>query len=236
MAVVSPALPGLDADSVVALRRAGLGVVLVAAPEELQDGDTERMRRLGIDHVVASTELDSLPDTLASAGDGVPDRGEPSWDDDVVDRPTSHGRVGRGLGADRRPGPHHGGRRHRRRAGRGGARHAARRRRRRTAARWPSTSACSTRSPGCWPPHGRERRRSSTRRRLSDLARQVRDRLRVLTGLPRPDRWPEVRPAAFDELLERSAELAAYTVLDAGFGLEGDPPDPFGRPRRSATS
>ena len=227
VAVVSPALPGLDADSVVALRRAGLGVVLVAAPEELQDGDTERMRRLGIDHVVASTELDSLPDTLASAGDGVPHRGEPSWDDDVVDRPTSHGRVVAVWGPTGAPG--------RTTVAVGIAGELA-------GAGQDTLLLDADAYGGAVAQHlgvldevsgllAAARAANAGQldaTRLCDLARQVRDRLRVLTGLPRPDRWQEVRPAAFEELLERSAELAAYTVLDVGFGLEGDPPDPFG--------
>ena len=224
---MSPALPGLDADSVVALRRAGLGVVLVAAPEELQDGDTERMRRLGIDHVVASTELDSLPDTLASAGDGVPDRGEPSWDDDVVERPPSHGRVVAVWGPTGAPG--------RTTVAVGIAGELAQ-------AGHDTLLVDADAYGGAVAQHlgvldevsgllAAARAANAGQldaTRLSDLARQVRDWLRVLTGLPRPDRWQEVRPAAFEELLERSAELAAYTVLDVGFGLEGDPPDPFG--------
>ena len=48
---------------------------------------------------------------------------------------------------------------------------------------------------------------SWTPARLAGLARRSATRLRVLTGLPRPDRWPEVRPQAFDELLDRRREL-----------------------------
>ena len=50
----------------------------------------------------------------------------------------------------------------------------------------------------------------------------------MLTGLPRADRWAEVRPAAFAELLEQACRLAPYVVLDTGFSLESDPGDPFG--------
>jgi MinD-like ATPase involved in chromosome partitioning or flagellar assembly len=64
--------------------------------------------------------------------------------------------------------------------------------------------------------------------RLAGLARQVGDGLRVLTGLPRPDRWQEVRPAAFAELLGEAARLAPWLVLDAGFSLESDPVPAFG--------
>jgi MinD-like ATPase involved in chromosome partitioning or flagellar assembly len=64
--------------------------------------------------------------------------------------------------------------------------------------------------------------------RLAGLARQVGAGLRVLTGLPRPDRWQEVRPAAFGELLEEAARLCPWLVLDAGFSLEADPLPAFG--------
>jgi MinD-like ATPase involved in chromosome partitioning or flagellar assembly len=64
--------------------------------------------------------------------------------------------------------------------------------------------------------------------RLSGLARQVEPRLRVLTGLPRSDRWQEVRPTAFEDLLEHASLLASYVVLDGGFSLEADAAAPFG--------
>ncbi|WP_434993696.1 AAA family ATPase [Arthrobacter sp. Ld5] len=47
-------------------------------------------------------------------------------------------------------------------------------------------------------------------------------RLRVLTGITRPDRWPELRPAALGKVLEAGRSLAEVTVLDCGFCLEAD--------------
>ena len=64
--------------------------------------------------------------------------------------------------------------------------------------------------------------------RLEAFARQVDDCLRVLTGLPRADRWAEVRPAAFEQLLAEASRLAPHVVLDTGFSLESDLGDPFG--------
>lgn len=46
--------------------------------------------------------------------------------------------------------------------------------------------------------------------------------LRVLTGLTRPDRWPELRAASFGAVLATCAALADYVVVDAGFCLEAD--------------
>jgi MinD-like ATPase involved in chromosome partitioning or flagellar assembly len=58
--------------------------------------------------------------------------------------------------------------------------------------------------------------------------------MRVLTGLPRPDRWVEVRGG----VVERLAELGrrqGQVLLDTGFCLEDDPSADFsGRPGRNA--
>jgi Flp pilus assembly CpaE family ATPase len=57
---------------------------------------------------------------------------------------------------------------------------------------------------------------------LAGLARQVTPQLRVLSGIARADRWPELRPAALEVVLELCRSLAATTVVDCGFALEQD--------------
>ncbi|HWG93483.1 MAG TPA: hypothetical protein VNU66_04555 [Mycobacteriales bacterium] len=57
---------------------------------------------------------------------------------------------------------------------------------------------------------------------LARLARQVAPELRVLTGIARADRWPELRPSAVEQVLELARSLAAVTVVDCGFSLEQD--------------
>jgi MinD-like ATPase involved in chromosome partitioning or flagellar assembly len=57
---------------------------------------------------------------------------------------------------------------------------------------------------------------------LAELARAVSPTLRVLSGIARADRWPELRPAAVEVVLELSRSLAATTVVDCGFCLEQD--------------
>lgn len=57
---------------------------------------------------------------------------------------------------------------------------------------------------------------------LAELAVEVRRGLRVLTGIARPERWPELRPAALDAVLALARGLAAYVVVDCGFSLERD--------------
>ncbi|RBY96471.1 chromosome partitioning protein [Blastococcus sp. TF02-8] len=57
---------------------------------------------------------------------------------------------------------------------------------------------------------------------LARLAWAVRPQLRVLTGLARADRWPELRPSAVATVLEEGRRLADLTVVDCAFGVEDD--------------
>ena len=73
--------------------------------------------------------------------------------------------------------------------------------------------------------------------RLAALARGVDPGLRVLTGLPRPGRWTEVRPAAFEEVLGVARHLDDLVVVDTGPGIEAGTDDPFdATPNRDATT
>ena len=57
---------------------------------------------------------------------------------------------------------------------------------------------------------------------LARLAWSVHPRLRVLTGLARADRWPELGPGTVSTVLAEARRLAALTVLDCSFNLEDD--------------
>lgn len=57
---------------------------------------------------------------------------------------------------------------------------------------------------------------------LRSSARQVSPHLGVLTGLTRPDRWPELGRAALDRVWELARTLVPVTVVDCGFSLEED--------------
>ena len=57
---------------------------------------------------------------------------------------------------------------------------------------------------------------------LVRIAWAVTPNLRVLTGLSRADRWPELRPSSLTSVLERSRALAEMVVLDCGFCIEQD--------------
>lgn len=57
---------------------------------------------------------------------------------------------------------------------------------------------------------------------LAELAVEVAPSLRVLSGISRPERWPELRPSALEAVLAIARSLAAMVVVDCGFCLERD--------------
>ncbi|WP_141014037.1 AAA family ATPase [Nocardioides sambongensis] len=69
--------------------------------------------------------------------------------------------------------------------------------------------------------------------RVATVQRRLSDRLWLVTGLPRADRWVEVRPGTLEQLVER-ARRQTQVVLDTGFCLEQDPAGEMGsRPERN---
>lgn len=60
------------------------------------------------------------------------------------------------------------------------------------------------------------------RETLARLAPEVRPGLRLLTGLPRADRWPELRDVALADVLAQCRRLARWTVVDVAPPLEQD--------------
>lgn len=57
---------------------------------------------------------------------------------------------------------------------------------------------------------------------LAALCWQLSPTTRVLTGISRPDRWPELRPSAVAAVLEVARAVFDYTVLDLGFAVDSD--------------
>ncbi|MCI0687540.1 MAG: hypothetical protein L0Y54_09930 [Sporichthyaceae bacterium] len=57
---------------------------------------------------------------------------------------------------------------------------------------------------------------------LARVARAIAPGLRILTGISRAERWPELRPAAVLDVYAQARVLAAVTVVDTGFSLEED--------------
>ncbi|REF37550.1 AAA family ATPase [Thermasporomyces composti] len=73
---------------------------------------------------------------------------------------------------------------------------------------------------------------------LARHAREVMPRLRVLTGIPRADRWPELRASALEQVWGLARQLAAAIVVDCGFCLEQDEEISFdtAAPRRNGAT
>lgn len=73
---------------------------------------------------------------------------------------------------------------------------------------------------------------------LATVARAVAPNLRVLTGLVRGDRWPELRPRPLRQVWDMSRQIARVTVVDCGFCLEQDEEISFdvGAPRRNGAT
>jgi len=57
---------------------------------------------------------------------------------------------------------------------------------------------------------------------LARLAPTATGGLRVLTGIPKAERWPEIRPAALERVLTVCRSLGQVVVVDCGFSLEED--------------
>lgn len=69
--------------------------------------------------------------------------------------------------------------------------------------------------------------------RFATVQRGLDARLSVVTGLPRPDRWTEVRAGTIEHVLELGRSVGEV-VVDTGFSLEGEPgADLGGRPGRN---
>lgn len=73
---------------------------------------------------------------------------------------------------------------------------------------------------------------------LARTAPEVGPGLRVLTGLPRAERWPELRAPSVAHLLATARELARFVVVDCGFAIEDDEELSYDTlaPRRNATT
>ena len=73
---------------------------------------------------------------------------------------------------------------------------------------------------------------------LARLAPEAQPDLRVLTGLPRADRWPELRAASVSEVLRLARTIADVVVVDCGFSIEDDEELSYdtAAPRRNAVT
>ena len=230
-ALLSGELRRLDVDAVSRLEAAGVAVVGLVDPGD--ERATERLRQLGVRHVLpADAEPDviarALRDAVAGVATGGRDVADPTaalpllgTSDEPAERPAGRGRVVAVWGPTGAPG--------RTTVAVGIADEAAR--------LGISTLLIDAdvyggvvaqvlglldESPGL---AGAARQASTgglDGTALLRLAWAVRPRLRVLTGLARADRWPELRPRAVAAVLEEARRLADLVVVDCAFSLEDD--------------
>jgi MinD-like ATPase involved in chromosome partitioning or flagellar assembly len=224
VAVVALQAPGLDAPAVDHLTRQRVRVVGIVDPASAEEGRT-RAAMIGVDAVLAADQLDRLRDTVASAA-ATPRSELPAAE------PAAPGAEGQAVavwGPTGAPG--------RTTLTLGIAAELARR---------GADPLVLDVDPwgGAVAQHlgvldevsgllAAARAGGDLEHRFVGLQRRVAG-LRVLTGLPRPDRWVEVRGGVVDRLTELGRGQGPV-VLDTGFCLEEDPAADFGgRPGRNA--
>jgi len=230
-ALLSAELRRLDADAVARLAAAGVAVVGLVEPGD--ERAAERLRQLGVPRVLpADAEPEVIAQVLREAVSGAPAAGRDVADPGAAlpalgvpalpdEKPAGLGRVVAVWGPTGAPG--------RTTVAVGMADEAAR--------LGVSTLLVDAdvyggvvaqvlglldESPGL---AGAARQASSgtlDAAALVRLAWAVRPQLRVLTGLARSDRWPELRPRAVTAVLDEARHLAELTVVDCAFNLEDD--------------
>lgn len=237
VAVLSLDAPGLDPGSVAHLRRHAVRPVAVASVRSDDVDVREHAQRLGISAVVGPGELDTLPRVVTTLEDVADTRARDDAADaeqvpPASDPSTRAGRVVVVWGAAGAPG--------------------------RTTIATNLASEVARRGVDVvladLDPYGgavaqqlgildevsgllsasRLAGSGQLDDRFASVCRGIGEHLAVVTGLPRADRWREVRPAQVDRLLER-ARSAGEVVVDTGFCLEDDGGSDFsGRPGRNA--
>lgn len=236
VAVLSLDAPGLDSGAVEHLRRHRVrAVAIVADPDS--DAIRSRAARIGIPSLVGEDDLDRLPDAVAESGEipAEPMTGSPGLpvlrDQPGLPMPVQGSRVIAVWGPQGAPG--------RSTVAVGIASELAHR-------------GASTMLVDADPWGGavaqqlgildevsgllagaRLSASGELSHRFHTVQRVAGDGLRVVTGLPRPDRWVEIRPGTIEHIVELGRELG-HIVLDTGFCLEDDPSAEFGtRPSRN---
>jgi MinD-like ATPase involved in chromosome partitioning or flagellar assembly len=230
-ALLSAELRRLDGDAVARLEAAGVAVVGLVEPGD--DRAADRLRQLGVRRVLpADADADAIAQALREAVAGVPSAGRDVADplaalpvlgapEDPEERPAGRGRVVAVWGPTGAPG--------RTTVAVGVADELSR----------LGVSALLVdadvyggvvaqllglldESPGLAGAARLAAAGNPDAAGLVRLAWAVRPHLRVLTGLARADRWPELRPRAVTAVLEEARRLAAVTVVDCAFSLEDD--------------
>ncbi|MFC6287906.1 CpaE family protein [Nocardioides sp. GCM10027113] len=249
VAVVAVDAPGLDAAAVDHLRAHGVRPVAVVPGGPGLDAGALRATRVGVRAVVEEDRLDDLPAVVAAGGepDATAVRGPVPRDGEPGGGPTHL--TDDGAAADDRPparvvavwGP--GGAPGRTTVAVGIAAELARRGLRTLLVDADPYGGAVAPQLGILDEvsgvlsAARRAAAGELADRFGGVPRSLGQHLAVVTGLPRADRWPEVRPGVLEHLLDvgRShPRLGGQVVVDTGFNLEHDPAADLGaRPGRN---
>jgi len=237
-----PGLPGLDADAIARVREAGsIAVGLVGSVAGSAEADPEgsaRLQRLGVSCVLAWPDLDALPAALAAADAAAADEDGAAYAGPRAGfRADGLGVTGGGFGVEGSATP-----RGRMMAVWGPAGAPGRS----TVALGLAAELAERRVPtllvdadvyggaiaqmlavldevsGLLAAARLANTGSLDLVALHGHIREINPALRVLTGLPRADRWPQLRPAALSQVLHVARQMAPTVVVDCGFCLEQD--------------
>ena len=234
VAVLGVDAPGLDRAAVDLLRKHGVRPVAIAAGGATLDGGRLRAARIGIARVVTDDDLDALPgavldDEADETAVRVPQPSAPP-----PPPPTGPGTAGRVVavwGPAGAPG--------RTTVAAALAGELGRRRRRTVLVDADPYGGAVAQQLGILDEvsgllsAARLAAAGQLDGRFASVQRGLDDRLSVVTGLPRGDRWVEVRSGTVEHLLEVAREQAEV-VVDTGFSLEDDPGSDYGtRPGRN---
>ncbi len=234
VAVVGIDTPGLDRAAVDHLRGHGVRPIGIAPGGLTLDGGRLRASRIGVAEVVTDEELDALPDAVCSV-DPPPTvvRGErpPPPSGPPPTAPPVSGRVVTVWGPAGAPG--------RTTLAASFAAELARRQRRTVLVDADPYGGAVAQQLGILDEvsgllsAARLATAGQLVERFGSVQRGIDAHLSVVTGLPRGDRWIEVRNGSLEHLLEVAADRAEV-VVDTGFSLEDDPgPEIGARPGRN---
>jgi MinD-like ATPase involved in chromosome partitioning or flagellar assembly len=221
-AVVALDVPGLDARLVDLLRHHGVRVVGVLPAGPDADAARSAASRVGIGRVVAEEELADLPAAVAAV-DPPTYKVTPSAPTNARSDETAPvaGRVLAVWGAAGAPG----------RSTVAGAVAAEVARRRRAVLLVDADPYGGAIAQQLGILDEVSGLLAASRSGLGPATRLLGTHLAVLTGLPRPDRWTEIRSGVLGDLLEQGRRVGDV-VVDTGFSLE-EPPDPTARAGRN---
>jgi MinD-like ATPase involved in chromosome partitioning or flagellar assembly len=233
VAVLGVDAPGLDLVAVEHLRSYGVRPVAIVPGGAALDAACLRATRIGIRSLVAEDELESLPDAVA-VGEGPADtvvRDAVPEAADAAPAPAGEGRVVAVWGPAGAPG--------RTTIAAGLAAELARRRVRTVLVDADPYGGAVAQQLGILDEvsgllaAARVTAGGMLPERFGSVQRALGQHLTVVTGLPRADRWVEVRPGVVEHLLEVAREHG-QVVVDTGFSLEHDAAAEFGsRPGRN---